>query len=46
MKFGFSKTDNASITLWWNPRVEQCVRVETRDCRAASIESVYAGNCR
>ena len=43
---GGYKTDNASITLWWNPRGEQCVRVETRDGRAASIEPVYAGNCR
>jgi outer membrane murein-binding lipoprotein Lpp len=43
---GGYKTDDASITLWWNPRGQQCVRVETRDGRAASIESVSAGHCR
>lgn len=49
-RLGFSnvggyKTDSASITTWWNPRGEQCVKVETRDGRADSIESLYKGNC-
>jgi hypothetical protein len=43
---GGYKTDNASITTWWNPRDEQCVSVTTRDGRATSIEPLYAGNCR
>jgi len=43
---GGYKTDNASITTWWNPRGEQCVSVTTRDGRAASIEPLDAGNCR
>jgi len=49
-RLGFSnvggyKTEGASITTWWNPQGEQCVKVETRDGRAASIEPLYKGNC-
>lgn len=43
---GGYKTDTASITTWWNPQGEQCVKVETRDGRAASVESIFAGNCK
>lgn len=43
---GGYKTEDASITLWWNPRGEQCVRVETRDGRVGSTESIFAGNCQ
>jgi outer membrane murein-binding lipoprotein Lpp len=43
---GGYKTEGASITTWWNPRGEQCVKVETRDGRAASIESIFKGNCQ
>jgi len=43
---GGYKTEGASITTWWNPRGEQCVTVETRDGRAASIESIFKGNCQ
>ena len=43
---GGYKTDDASITTWWNPQGEQCVNVTTRDGRAASIESIFAGNCK
>ena len=41
---GGYKSDNASITTWWNPRGEQCVSVTTRDGPAASIE--LAGDCK
>ena len=43
---GGYKTESASITTWWNPRGEQCVKVETRDGRAASVESIFKGNCQ
>jgi len=43
---GGYKTDDASITTWWNPQGEQCVKVETRDGRADVIESLYKGNCQ
>ena len=50
-RLGFSnvggyKTEGASITTWWNPKDKQCVNVETRDGRAASIESIFKGNCQ
>lgn len=50
-RLGFSnvggyKSDDASVTTWWNPRGEQCVKVETRDGRADSIESIFKGNCQ
>ena len=43
---GGYKTDDASITTWWNPRGEQCVNVTTRDGRVASTESIFKGNCQ
>jgi len=43
---GGYKTESASVTTWWNPRGEQCVKVETRDGRAASVESIFKGNCQ
>lgn len=43
---GGYKTDDASVTTWWNPRGEQCVKVETREARADVIESLYKGNCQ
>lgn len=43
---GGYKTEGASVTTWWNPQGEQCVKVETRDGRAASIESIFKGNCQ
>jgi hypothetical protein len=43
---GGGKTEGASVTTWWNRRGEQGVRVETRDGRAASIESRCKGICR
>ncbi len=50
-RLGFSnvggyKAGGASITTWWNPNGEQCAKVETREGRVASIEALYAGNCR
>jgi PBP1b-binding outer membrane lipoprotein LpoB len=50
-RLGFSnvggyKTNDASITTWWNPRGEQCVNVTTRDGRVAQTESIFAGNCK
>jgi outer membrane murein-binding lipoprotein Lpp len=43
---GGYKTDDASITTWWNPNGEQCVNVTTRDGRVAATESIFAGNCK
>ena len=35
-----------AYSTWWNPRGEQCAKVETREGRVADIEAIYAGNCR
>ena len=43
---GGYKTDDASITTWWNPNGDQCVNVTTRDGRVAATESIFAGNCK
>lgn len=43
---GGYQAEGAAITIWWRPRDEQCVKVETREGRAASMEALYAGNCR
>jgi len=43
---GGYKSEGASVTTWWNPRGEQCVKVETRDGRADSIDSIFKGNCQ
>ncbi len=43
---GGYKSEGASFTTWWNPRDEQCVKVETRDGRADSIDSIFKGNCQ
>ncbi len=43
---GGYKSEDASITTWWNPRDQQCVKVETRDGHADSIDSIFKGNCQ
>ena len=43
---GGYKSEGASVTTWWNQRDEQCVKVETRDGRADSIDSLFKGNCQ
>jgi len=43
---GGYKTENSSITMWWNANIAQCVKVDTTDGRVASTEAILAGNCR
>ena len=50
-RLGFSnvggyQAGGAAVTTWWNPNGAQCAKVETREGRVASIEALYAGNCR
>ena len=42
---GGYKTDEASMTTWWNAETRQCVSVETRDGRVANAETIIEGNC-
>ena len=39
------KTDDASITMWWNAASRQCISVETREGRVAKAETIIEGNC-
>jgi hypothetical protein len=39
---GGYKTDNASISTWWNQQCEQCVKVRSNDARVASAESIIS----
>ena len=39
------KTDDASITMWWNAASRQCISVEAREGRVAKAESIVEGNC-
>jgi hypothetical protein len=43
---GGYQSGGAAYSTWWNPRGEQCAKVETREGRVADIEAIYAGNCR
>ena len=43
---GGYQSGGGAYSTWWNPRGEQCAKVETREGRVADIEAIYAGNCR
>lgn len=43
---GGYQSGGGAVSTWWNPRGEQCAKVETREGRVADIEAIYAGNCR
>jgi hypothetical protein len=43
---GGYKTATSSMTTWWNPAAHQCVSVETREGRVASMENIVEGNCQ
>ncbi len=42
---GGYKTDNQSITLWWNANARQCVKVVTEEGRFKEYENIAEGNC-
>jgi len=42
---GGYKTEDASVTTWWNASSRQCLSVTTRQGRVAEAETIVEGNC-
>ena len=42
---GGYKTEDASVTTWWNANSRQCLSVTTRQGRVAEAETIVEGNC-
>lgn len=42
---GGYKTEDASVTTWWNASARQCLSVTTRQGRVAEAETIVEGNC-
>lgn len=43
---GGYQSGGAAVSTWWNPRSEQCAKVETREGRVADIKAIAEGNCQ
>ena len=42
---GGYKTEDASVTTWWDASSRQCLSVTTRQGRVAEAETIVEGNC-